>query len=43
MIHYAAKAQIGRAVDGLMGLASTNPQRSRRASPSTFVSGWPRL
>ena len=41
MIHYAAKGQIGRAVDGLMGLASTNPRRSRRASPGTFASPGP--
>jgi pimeloyl-ACP methyl ester carboxylesterase len=43
MIHYSAKAQIGRAVDSLMGLARTRPTRSRRASPSTFASGRPRL
>ena len=28
MIHYAAKGQIGRAVDGLMGLPRTKPRRS---------------
>jgi len=32
-----------RVVDGLMGLASTSPRRSRRASSSTFASGRPRL
>ena len=29
MIHYAAKGQIGRAVDGLMGLPRTKPKRER--------------
>src|SRR3954464_1278160 len=33
MIHYSARGQIGRAVDGLMGLASNGPRRSRRSTP----------
>src|SRR3954454_8621362 len=33
MIHYSARPQIGRAVDGLMGLASTGPSPPKSASP----------
>src|SRR3954468_7006446 len=40
MIHYSAKGQIGRAVDSLMGLASTKPKRARRGS-SSLTAPWP--
>jgi pimeloyl-ACP methyl ester carboxylesterase len=33
MIQYAARGQIGRAVDSLMGLASNGPKQSRRSTP----------
>src|SRR4051812_11831019 len=39
MIHYSARSQIGRAVDGLMGLASPNPRRSNGVSRKTIASG----
>src|SRR4051794_10881974 len=42
MIHYSARSQIGRAVDGLMGLASPNPRRSNGVSRKTIASGAPR-
>jgi pimeloyl-ACP methyl ester carboxylesterase len=32
MIHYSARGQIGRAVDGLMGLVSKRPQRPKRGT-----------
>jgi hypothetical protein len=39
MIQYSARSQIGRAVDGLMGLASPNPRRSNSVSCKTLASG----
>ena len=39
MIQYSARSQIGRAVDGLMGLASPNPRRSNSVSRKTLASG----
>jgi pimeloyl-ACP methyl ester carboxylesterase len=39
MIHYSAKGQIGRAVDSLMGLASTKPKRACRGSSSFAAPG----
>jgi pimeloyl-ACP methyl ester carboxylesterase len=38
MIHYSARPQIGRAVDWLMGLASTKPSPPKSASPRAFAS-----
>jgi hypothetical protein len=39
MIQYSARSQIGRAVNGLMGLASPNPRRSNSVSRKTLATG----